>query len=322
MIKKAVKMQRAWLVTGLVLAILATGCSVEDAETGREIMVDGSSTVEPITSRIAEAFEADFPDVRIPIKVTGTGTGMKEMIAGRIDIANASRQIKDSEREDCRKNGIDVVELKVAIDGISVVVHPENDWVDAMTVEQLHQMWAPGSTVEKWSDVNPEWPDEAISLFGPGEESGTFDYFTETINGEEDLITENYSPSADDNVLVTGVSGDKYALGYFGYAYYLKNKDKLKALSISPTDSLDDAVAPTPENIESGRYAPLSRPLFIYVRKSSLARPEVEDFVRFYLSEGQESVPEAGYVSLSPTDLKASQQALDAAVSEADASTE
>jgi phosphate transport system substrate-binding protein len=311
------------LGTLTLVSCVLLGCSVEDAEEGvstsdsaiKQIRIDGSSTVEPITARIAESFGEKFTDVRVPLKVTGTGTGMKEMIAGRIDIANASRPIKPSELDACEENGVDVVELKIAIDGLSVVVNPENDWVDAMTVGQLKQLWEPDSKVEKWSDLNPDWPDESISLYGPGEESGTFDYFTETINGEEDAITDNYSPSADDNVLVTGVSGDKYALGYFGYAYYLKNKDKLKALSISPTESLDDAVAPTPENIESGAYAPLSRPLFIYVRKSSLQRAEVEDFVRYYLTEGQDSVADAGYVALSQAQLAESVSRLDAAVS-------
>jgi phosphate transport system substrate-binding protein len=311
------------LGTLTLISCVLLGCSVEDAEEGvstsdsaiKQIRIDGSSTVEPITARIAESFGEKFTDVRVPLKVTGTGTGMKEMIAGRIDIANASRPIKPSELDACEENGVDVVELKIAIDGLSVVVNPENDWVDAMTVGQLKQLWEPDSKVEKWSDLNPDWPDESISLYGPGEESGTFDYFTETINGEEDAITDNYSPSADDNVLVTGVSGDKYALGYFGYAYYLKNKDKLKALSISPTESLDDAVAPTPENIESGAYAPLSRPLFIYVRKSSLQRAEVEDFVRYYLTEGQDSVADAGYVALSQAQLAESVSRLDAAVS-------
>jgi len=314
-------MKSLWMGVGILACVAMAGCSVEEVEQGtstgdssiKQILIDGSSTVEPITSRIAESFEESFSDVRVPIKVTGTGTGMKEMIAGRIDIANASRPIKDSELEACAENDISVVELKVAIDGLSVVVHPDNDWVDAMTVGQLKQLWEPGSTITKWSELNPEWPDETISLFGPGEESGTFDYFTETINGEEDAITENYSPSADDNVLVTGVSGNKYALGYFGYAYYLKNKDKLKALAISNTDSVDDAVAPTPENIESGKYAPLSRPLFIYVRKSSLQRTEVQDFVEYYLSEGQASVADAGYVGLSEMQLKESMAAFEEA---------
>lgn len=302
--------------------LLAAGCSVEDTTPGevagsdsvKRIMIDGSSTVEPITSRIAEKFESEFSDVQVPVKVTGTGTGFKELIAGRIDIANASRPIKDSESEECKKNGVDYIELKIAIDGLSVVVHPENDWVTTLTVAQLKKIWEPGSTVTKWSDIDPSWPDHKISLFGAGQESGTFNYFTEAINGKDGAITENYSPSGDDNVIATGVAGDKYAMGFFGYAYYSKNKEKLKAIAISPTENAADAVAPTPESIEKGTYTPLSRPLFIYVKKASLARPEVEDFVRFYLGAGQSEVAGAGYVALSSTDLEASKAAFEAAV--------
>lgn len=302
--------------------LLTAGCSVEDTTPGevagsdsvKRIMIDGSSTVEPITSRIAEKFEAEFSDVQVPVKVTGTGTGFKELIAGRIDIANASRPIKDSESEECKKNGVDYIELKIAIDGLSVVVNPENDWVTTLTVAQLKKIWEPGSTVTKWSDIDPSWPDHKISLFGAGEESGTFNYFTEAINGKDGAITENYSPSGDDNVIATGVAGDKYAMGFFGYAYYSKNKEKLKAVAISPTENAADAVAPTPESIEKGTYTPLSRPLFIYVKKASLARPEVEDFVRFYLGAGQSEVAGAGYVALSSTDLETSKSAFEAAV--------
>jgi phosphate transport system substrate-binding protein len=321
-VKKERDMRNVQISAAVLAGCLLIGCSFEDADPGvttadpsvRRIMIDGSSTVEPITTRIAESFGKQFSDVRIPIRVSGTGTGMQQMIAGRIDIANASRQIKPTELEACHDNGIDTVELKVAIDGISVVVNPQNDWVDAMTVAQLRKLWEPGSTVKRWSDLDPTWPEEPISLFGPGEESGTFDYFTESINGKEDAITPNYSPSADDNVLVTGVAGNKYALGYFGYAYYVKNQDKLKALAISATDSVDDAVSPTPKNIESGAYVPLSRPLFIYVRKSSLQRPEVEDFVRYYLSDGQASVGDAGYVALSDQVLSESMSILEEAL--------
>ena len=312
----------SWVFLLVALVAMVSGCSVEDAVEGesigdsgvKRITIDGSSTVEPITSRVAEKFEEDFSDIQVPVKVTGTGTGFKEMVAGRIDIANASRPIKDSEKADCEANGVEVVELKVAIDGLTVVVHPENDWVSAVTVAQLRKIWEPESTVVKWSDVDPSWPDHKISLFGAGEESGTFDYFTEAINGEEDSITENYSPSADDNVTATGVAGDKYAMGFFGYAYFEKSNGKLKALGISPTESLDDAVVPSPETIEAGDYKPLSRPLFIYVKKSSLARSEVEDFVTYYLNEGQAMVADAGYVSLSEAELSASKARLEEAL--------
>ncbi len=304
---------------------LCCGCSVEESQEGvsvsdsgiKRIMIDGSSTVEPIVSRIAERFEAEYNDVQVPVKVTGTGTGFREMIAGHIDIANASRPIKASEKAECEQNSIETIELKIGIDGLTIAVHPENDWVSAMTVAQLKKLWEPGSTVKTWKDLDPSWPDHQISLYGAGEESGTFDYFTEVIVGKEDSITENYSPSADDNVIATGVAGDKYAMGFFGYAYYQKNSSKLKALAISNTDSLNDAVAPTAESITSGTYVPLSRPLFIYVKKASLARPEVEDFVRFCLTTGQSSVSEAGYVAISEADLNTTKQSFDDALKSA-----
>ncbi len=305
-----------------VASILTLGCSVEDATEGQsvsdadvqQIMIDGSSTVEPITSRIAERFEAEYSDVQVPVKVTGTGTGFKEMIAGRIDIANASRPMKPAELADCIQAGVEPLELKIAVDGLTVAVNPENDWISAITVLQLRRLWEPGSTITTWDGLDPGFPKQRISLYGAGEESGTFDYFTEVINGKEDAITDNYSPSADDNVIATGIAGDKNAMGFFGYAYFVKNRDKLKALAVSPTEDLMDAVAPTPESIEAGRYTPLSRPLYIYVRKSSLRRPEVEDFVRFYLTIGQSVVSEAGYIPLSEAELQASQQAFEDAL--------
>ncbi len=278
------------------------------------IQIDGSSTVKVITAAIAEEFESKFADVKIALKVTGTGTGFKEMIAGRIDIANASRAIKESEKADCAKNHIELLELLVALDGLTVCVNNENTWVDSITVAQLKKIWEPGSTVKSWKDVDAAWPDVPIVLFGAGEESGTFDYFTETINGKEDEITENYSPSSDDNVTITGVSGDKGGMGFFGCAYYFANKDKVKALKISPKDDPAAGVAPTPEAVKAGDYKPLSRPLFIYVKKSSLERQEVQDFVRFYLNEGAAQVSKVGYVDLSDEQMKSSREAFEAAV--------
>lgn len=311
-----------WVLT------LLTGCSVENAENGStgapsgssvsRIQVDGSSTVEKITSAIAEKFESQFADVQIPVKVTGTGTGFKEMIAGRIDIANASRAIKDTERAECANNNIELLELTVALDGLAVCVNSENDWCDSITVAELKKIWAPDSTVRTWKDVRPDWPAEDIKLYGPGEESGTFDYFTEAINGKEDLITENYSPSADDNVILTGVGGDKYAMGFFGCAYYFLNQEKVKALRVSVTDNPADGVALTKEAVTEGSYKPLSRPLFIYVRKASLARREVEDFVRFYLTEGQACVSQVGYVPLKAEDLAGSVSAFESALKPAE----
>lgn len=278
------------------------------------IQIDGSSTVKMITAAISEEFEHRFSDVKIALKVTGTGTGFKEMIAGRIDVANASRPIKESEKADCAKNGIELLELTVALDGLTVCVNHDNDWVDSVTVAQLKHIWEPGSSVRNWRDVDTSWPDIPITLYGPGEESGTFDFFTEAINGKEDAIREDYSPSADDNVTVTGISGEKGGMGFFGCAYYFANQDKVRALKISPTDSVADAVAPTPETVKAGEYKPLARPLFIYVKKSSLARQEVRDFVRFYLNEGQKQVSAVGYVVISEEQLKASRDAFEAAI--------
>ena len=318
----------------LSLGLIASGmvgCTVEDVGTASQasgeaapgtktdgevtrIQIDGSSTVKMITAAIGEEFEKKFRDTKIALKRTGTGTGFKEMIAGRIDIANASRPIKESEKADCEKNGIELLELVIALDGLTVCVNNENDWIDSITVAQLKKIWAPGSTVKSWKDVDASWPDIPISLYGPGEESGTFDFFTEVINGKEDAIREDYSPSADDNVTITGVSGEKGGMGFFGCAYYYSNKDNVKALKISATDNPGDGVWPTAEAVKAGEYKPLARPLFIYVKKSSLARQEVQDFVRFYLNEGQHQVSAVGFVDASEEQLKASREAFEAAV--------
>jgi len=316
---------KSWVCVALLAVV--SGCSVESvdtpavstepekgaAEAQKRIQVDGSSTVAKVAAAVQEEFESRFTDTKVALKVTGTGTGFKEMISGRIDIANASRPVKSGERADCEKNGVELVELKIALDGLTVCVNRENDWVDSITVAQLKKIWEPGSTVKTWKDVDPAWPDVAISLFGPGEESGTFDYFTEVINGKEDLITESYSASADDNVTVTGISGEKGGLGFFGCAYYFSNQDKVKALKVSSTESAADGVLPSAETVQSGTYKPLSRPLYIYVKKSALARPEVQDFARFFLNEGQAQVSKVGYVPLADADLKASRETLDAA---------
>lgn len=311
------------LRNALALALIALAGCVEKAENGtnsdpsntssggsERIVADGSSTVGPITGLIGEDFEAANENVDVLVTVTGTGTGFGKFAAGETDINDASRPIKDTEKAKCEENGVEYVELMVAMDGISVVVNKENDFADAITTAQLKKIWEPGSTVKTWKDVNPEWPEEAIELFGPGRESGTFDYFTKKINGEEGATRDEYSPSGDDNQLVTGVAGNKFALGYFGYGYYEKNKDKLKLLKVSPTDSVDDAIAPSPEAIQTGTYKPLARPVFIYVNKKSLERPIVAKFAEFYLNEGQECVPAVGCVKMSESDLANSKAAL------------
>lgn len=306
----------------LVLSLfLLVGC-VEKAEEGTttgggsaagesaQIVADGSSTVGPITNLIGEEFENANSDVKVLVTVTGTGTGFGKFATGETDINDASRPIKDTEKAKCEENNVEYVELMVAMDGISVVVNKENDFVEAITTAQLKKIWEPGSTVKTWKDVNPEWPAEEIQLFGPGRESGTFDYFTKKINGEEGATRDDYSPSGDDNLLVTGVAGNKYAMGYFGYGYYEKSKDKLKLLKVSPTEDLADAVAPDPTAIQTGTYKPLARPVFIYVNKKSLERPEVAKFVEFYLGEGQNCVPEVGCVKMSADDLASSKATL------------
>lgn len=321
---------RRWSgVMGLgVLLLCVPGCSIEDASTPTDgskvspqesgvpsrIQIDGSSTVKLITAAVAEDFESKVSDIKIALKVTGTGTGFKEMIAGRIDIANASREIKESEKSECAKNGIEVLELLVAMDGLTVCVNRDNDWVDTMTVAQLKKIWEPGSTAKSWKDIDAAWPDIPFVLFGAGEESGTFDYFTEVINGKEDAITENYSPSADDNVTITGVSGEKGGMGFLGCAYYYANQEKVKALKISATDDVAAGVAPTPEAVKSGEYKPLARPLYIYVKTSSLARQDVQDFVRFYLNDGLIQVSKVGYVDLSDAQIKDSRDRFEAAI--------
>jgi phosphate binding protein len=218
----------------LQTALQEAGLTAPSPDLTGDVVIDGSSTVLPISAAVAEEFSRQFRGVRVPVGKSGTGGGFKKFAAGEIDISDASRPIKDSEKAACEAGGIEWVELKIAIDGLTVVVSPENDWVDGLTVAQLKQIWEPGSKVEKWSDVDPAWPAEKMSLFGPGTDSGTFDYFTEAVCGETGASRSDYQASEDDNDLVKGVAGNKYALGYFGYAYYVSNKDQIKALAIAP----------------------------------------------------------------------------------------
>lgn len=258
------------------------------------IEIDGSSTVFPITQAVAEEFQKENPEVRVNVGISGTGGGFKRFIRGEIDIVDASRPIKPSERQTAAENGIEFLEFQIAIDGLAVVVNPQNDWVDYMTLQELNMTWRQGSNVEYWSDIRPKWPNQRIDLYGPGTDSGTFDYFTEVVIGEEDASRPDYTASEDDNILVQGVAGDPYALGYFGYAYYKQNADKLK---IVPIDAGDGPVTPTDETIIAGDY-PLSRPLFIYVNKEAIARPEVKAFLKFYMKNAEQLAIEVGYTPL------------------------
>ncbi len=281
------------------ITLLAAGCgqggTASDSKLSGEVLIDGSSTVFPITEAVAEEFQKNNPRVRVTVGVSGTGGGFKKFSRGEIDIADASRPIKDKEKAAAQENNIEYIELPVAYDGISVLVNPSNDWVDHLTIDELKKIWEPGSKVKRWSDVRPNWPDTEIKLFGPGADSGTFDYFTEEVVGKAQASRSDYSASEDDNVLVQGISGEKGALGYMGYSYYVENKDKLKVV---PSDGGKGPVTPSNDTIENGKYSPLSRPLFIYVRTDSLKKPEIREFVKFYLTKGPRLAEEVGYIPL------------------------
>ncbi len=299
---------RIGLLAAVATVTLVSGCSEKIAT----IQIDGSSTVYPVTEAVAEEFQKASPETRVTAGFSGTGGGFKKFIDGTIDICGASRPIKDSEKEKCEAAGVDYIQLEVAFDGLAVVLNPNNDWCDTMTVDQLKEIWRPESAVKKWSDLNPDWPDEEIHLYGPGTDSGTFDYFTKAINGEEGASRADYTASEDDNVLVTGVQEDPYAMGYFGYAYYAENKDKLKLLSV---DGGDGPVQPSETTVRDGTYKPLSRPLFIYVRNSALKREEVKKFVRFYLDNSGQLASEVGYVAVSDEAAQKNETAFSGATS-------
>jgi phosphate transport system substrate-binding protein len=291
---------------GALFVAALSGCSRPT------IKADGSSTVLPISEAVAEEFRQEEPSIRVIVGRSGTGGGFKKFGNGEIDICDASRPITKGEQETCRANDIEYVELQIAFDGLSVCVNPANDWCDCLTVEQLKTIWQRGSVVSKWSDLNPAWPDEKIKLYGPGTDSGTFDYFTEAIVGEAGNSRSDYVQNEDDNTLVTGVAGDKFSLGYFGMAYYEENSDKLKVLGIDSGDG--NCVKPTAATVRDNTYRPLSRPLFIYVRKSSLARPEVKSFVAFYLDRVGKVVPETGFVPVSDEVLEANRRVFEEAL--------
>ncbi|GDY06603.1 phosphate ABC transporter substrate-binding protein [Planctomycetia bacterium] len=280
-----------------------------------EVLADGSSTVFPITQAVAEEFMKVHQGVKVSVGIAGTGGGFKRFVVGETDINDASRPISEKEVDACKKSGVEYLELKVAIDGLSVVVNPKNDWCKAITVSQLKKLWNKGSTVKKWNELDPSWPDAEIRLYGPGPDSGTFDYFTEAVNGKAKESRSDYTPSEDDNVLVQGVNGDKNSLGYFGYAYYSDNQDKVKLVAIADGDDVSTAVLPSDETILNGTYKPLSRPLFIYVNKKSFEKPQVREFVKYYIAKGQDYVKEVQYIQLPENDLKEAQQRLTEALS-------
>jgi phosphate transport system substrate-binding protein len=282
----------------LVAAACGGGDDGDDAprsDLSGSVEIDGSSTVYPLTEAVAEEFGREHRGaVRVTVGVSGTGGGFKRFCAGETAISNASRHISSSERDLCAQNGIEFVEVPVATDGLVVVVNPQNEAVQCLTVEELRRLWEPNSRITQWSQIRQGLPAEQIKLYGPGTNSGTFDYFTEAIMGRTGSIRTDFSASEDDNVLVQGVAGDRNGLGYFGYAYYAENEGRLRALQI---DNGQGCITPTLETVTNGQYAPLSRPLFIYVSRAALQRPEVAEFVRFYRHAG-ELAQEVGYMPL------------------------
>ena len=286
-----------WLASSLVVsAVSIFTLAPASAERLRgTVSIDGSSTVFPISEAVAEEFLAVQPRVRVTVGVSGTGGGFKKFLAGEIDINDASRPIKMKEVKQASASGIGFIELPIAYDGLSVVVNTKNDWVDHLTITELNKIWQSGSSVKRWSDVRDGWPEKEIKLYGPGTDSGTFDYFTETINGKSGASRPDYTANEDDNALVRGISGDEGSLGYFGYAYYAANKDKLRVVAI---DGGKGPVAPTEITINNGTYAPLSRPVFIYVRPDALDRKEVRAFVDFYIESAPMLATEVGYIPL------------------------
>lgn len=284
----------------LLGAALVTGACGSTPSLGELIRVDGSSTVYPLTEAVAEEFLRANPGARITVGVAGTGGGFKRLCRREIDITSASRPITDAEQATCAGGGVQVVEVPVAYDGITVVVHPDNHWVDHLTIEELGRIWrhqAEGQLL-RWSQVRQGFPDRELHLFGAGVDSGTFDYFTEAVTGTPRDSRGDYTSSEDDNTLVQGVSGDTGSLGFFGFAYYVENRAQLKAVPIVAAAG-QPPVAPTPETIESGAYRPLSRPVFLYADAGALARPEVRGFIAFYLEHGPALAREVGYVPLS-----------------------
>jgi phosphate transport system substrate-binding protein len=281
--------------------IVAAGCGGDDgdSESGGTISADGSSTVGPYVTSAAEAFR-DESGTNVTVGISGTGGGFERFCRGETDLSNASRPIDEDEVAICEENGVEYQELQVANDALTVVVNTANDWATCLTVEELNAIWKPGSTVSSWQDVRPSFPDEPIELFGPGTDSGTFDYFTDAINGEEGASRTDYQASEDDNVIVQGVKGTPGGMGYFGFSYFEENQDALKALEI---DGGSGCVAPSSESAQAGDYKPLARPLFVYAKTEALERQEVEDFLRYMLENEATIAEEAQFVPLNETQV-------------------
>jgi phosphate transport system substrate-binding protein len=292
---------RILTIVGAVLTLLvlvAAGCGGDDG--GDAISADGSSTVGPFVQRAAEEFKGE-QDVDVTVGISGTGGGFERFCAGETDLSNASRAIEEDEAAMCEENGVEYIEVRVATDALTNVVNVDNDWATCLTVDQLNAIWKPRSKVENWNQVDPSLPDVALHLFGPGTDSGTFDYFTDEINGEEGASRTDFQASEDDNVLVQGVAGDRGGLGYFGFSYFEENQDRLKALQV---DGGSGCVAPSAQTARDGSYTPLSRPLFVYVKRSSYDENEdVRNFVAFMLDNNESIAEAAQFIALSPEQI-------------------
>lgn len=314
----------ALTVIALSLSLVAAGCGGDDnsgstnSDLSGTIKIDGSSTVAPLSEAAAEKFQAENPDVRVTVGTSGTGGGFEKFCAGETDISDASRPIKDEEIEICEKNGIKYEQLQVANDGLANVVNIENDFAKCLTTDQLKKIWDKDSKLDNWNQVDPSFPDEKLDLYGPGTDSGTFDYFTEAINGEEGQSRSDYSATEDDNVVVQGVSGSKGGLGYFGLSYVEQNADKIKAVEV---DGGDGCVAPSVETVQDGSYKPLARPLFVYASADALKRPEVDSFLEYYITNQSEIAEQALYVPMTEEQATASKEAIDKLVSESGATS-
>lgn len=300
-----ISMQAQFVKSLSIAAVLAATININAAVAADKVIkIDGSSTVYPISEAMAEEFQK-AQKVKVTVGESGTGGGFKKFCRGETDIADASRPISSNEMAACKEAGIQYIELPIAYDGLTVVVNSKNDWVKSLSVDDLKKIWNAGSSIKTWKQINPTYPDKKISLYGPGTASGTFDYFTEAVNGKKGASRTDYTPSEDDNVLVQGVSGNEGGMAYFGYAYYEENKDKLRAIPISVKAGAT-AVAPSPETVKNGTYQPLSRPLFIYVNATAAAfKPEVKAFVNFYLENAPTLVKEVKYVPLPAEDYVA-----------------
>lgn len=304
--------------TGLALVLAACGgadaggSSDSGAGSGKSggglsgtIQIDGSSTVAPLSEAAAELFQEENPDVRVVVGTSGTGGGFSKFCAGETDISDASRPIKDEEAALCEENGISFEEITVANDGLAVVVSTENDFAECLTVEQLNAIWEPDSTVNNWNQVDPSFPDVPLALFGPGTDSGTFDYFTDEINGESGASRTDFQPSEDDNFIVQGVQAARGGMGYFGLSYVLENEGAVKALQI---DGGEGCVEPNAETVIDGDYTPLGRPLFIYASDTAIARPEVAAFLEFYIENDTDIAEQALFIGLSDEQRTESEQ--------------